>query len=487
MRCPRLLVVEDDEYLGASLAAALASDYDVVLAPNIDAALRGISPAPAMALIDIRLAERDRDNKDGLVLLQELRAAAPDVPALIMTAHSDVALAVECMRLGAADFIEKPISSVGELRARLARALEHRALRTQVGHLEQELSRVYPREIVGTSPAVVDIRSVIEAAARDGSVSLLVTGETGTGKELVARAIHAAGRRRKGPFIPVMLNALPASMMEAELFGVEPGAFTDATERRVGYFERAHGGVLFLDEIGEIEPAVQVKLLRFLEERQFQRLGSTQPISVDVQVVAATNADLASVVQAGRFRADLYYRLNVHQLRLPPLRDRAEDIPVLVKHFISVFRQQGKRVIAASDAALGALAAYGWPGNARELRNTVESAIFRAEMAGRTSIDTPDLPLEVGRTRPAGPGPAAVVPSDLTLDLGLDEILARTELTCVSLALSRTSGRKIDAASLLRYRDRYALYRSVHRLMCRYPHLEGEFGDIWAAFGAGKP
>jgi DNA-binding NtrC family response regulator len=346
--------------------------------------------------------------------------------------------------------------------------------------LERELQLIEPRKIVGDSPEMQEIKRFIEAVARDGNVTVLIRGETGTGKELVAHALHASGWRHHHPFVAVALTSLPTSTIESELFGHEAGAFTDARARRLGYIERAHRGVLFLDEIGDLPLEAQVKLLRFLEEREFQRVGSTEPIKVDVQVVAATNAELEARVQAGQFREDLYYRLKVHEIVLPPLRERADDIPMLVEHYLHLFRQRGKRVGRIAPDALQLLRHSSWPGNVRQLKNSIESAIFRAEVHGHQQIQASDLPDDAQK-------PASLThvsfqrPGEANFDIY--EALARTELAYVEKALQAARGKKSEAWKFLGYNDRETLYRRVRRILEQYPQLGQEFSHVSAQFG----
>ena len=388
---PTLLIVDDDETYLNSLQRALRGNYEVKAARSAAEALKLLSPPPDVVLLDLRLNDASSESQSGLVLLESLRNQFPDMPVLMITAYGDIEIAVKCMQLGATDFLQKPRADIREIKARLEKAVEHRKLSRRVTQLEQELQLMEPRRIVGSSNEIHELKRMIEALARDANLTVLIRGETGTGKELVARAIHASGRRRAEAFVPVMLNAIPHSMIEPELFGSEAGAFTDARERRIGYLEKAHGGVLFLDEIGEVDANIQIKLLRFLEEREFQRLGSRTPIKVDVQIIAATNADLKQRVSEGRFREDLYFRLGVHELIVPPLRQRREDIFPTIQYFLETFHQRGKRLFRVTPTALEILSRFNWPGNVRQLRNTIESAIFTAELHRHDNIEVNDL------------------------------------------------------------------------------------------------
>lgn len=473
MSKPTILIVDDDEDFRAALGRVLRSDYQVRHAGSLAEAMARLSPPPDAVILDIRLAADDLANRDGLLFLRRLHAELPHVPAVMVTALGDVEVAVESMREGAVDFLQKR-SDIREMRARLKQALEHGRLTQRVEELERDLQRVEPWQMVGQGAAMRELRRMAEVLGRDGSVTVLIRGETGTGKELVARAVHAAGRRSSGPFVPVMINSLPLSIVEAELFGHEASAFTDARRQRIGYLERAHGGVLFLDEIGELGLDVQVKLLRLLETREFQRLGGSQPLHLDVQVVAATNADLEASVEAGSFRRDLYYRLRVAEIVVPPLRERPEDVPELVEHFLDLFRRQGKRAGGIAPAALARLQSLPWPGNVRQLKNALESALVHAELRGHARIELDDL--AASGAPPGGPvtaEAAAGVPPG-----GIQRALARVELAYVDRALASTGGKKAEAWKLLGYHDRFAPYRRVRRILERFPELREEFPRV---------
>jgi DNA-binding NtrC family response regulator len=445
---------------------------------------QNLTPPPDAILLDLRLDETVVNNQDGLKLLGALHNQLPSIPLIMITGYPDWEVAVQAMKLGATDFIQKSsVIKSGELKTRLKKALEHSRLTRRVNQLEQELALVEPRRIIGESDEICQIRRIIEVVGNDGEVTVLIRGETGTGKELVARAIHSQGKRRESPFVAVMLNALPQSTLEAELFGHEKGAFTDAREKRLGYLEKAHRGVLFLDEIGDIDLSFQVKLLRFLEEREFQRLGSTKNIPVDVQVIAATNADLEKLVTQGCFREDLYYRLKVHEIMLPPLRNRKADIPLIVEHLLQVFQQRGKKVTTVSYNALQELNKYEWVGNIRQLKNVLESALIKAEINNHTAIENTDLPAEILLKKTVS---SLVKVPDMkvlqNINLSIDETLARTELFCVSEALNQVGGRKEKASVLLGYNDRFTFSRRIKRIFKQHPQLALEFVSIHDLF-----
>lgn len=461
---PALLIVDDDETYLNSLQRALRGNYEVRAARSPAEAMALLSPPPEAVLLDLRLSAESSESQSSLRLLKSLRKQLPDVPVLMITAYGDIEVVVKCMQLGAADFLQKPRADIREIKARLTKAVEHGKLSRRFSQLEQELRLKEPRLIVGNSKEIGELKRIIEAVASDAKLTVLIRGETGTGKELVARAIHASGKRRAEAFVPVMLNAIPQSMIEPELFGSEAGAFTDARERRIGYLEQAHGGVLFLDEIGEVDANTQIKLLRFLEEREFCRLGGRNTIKVDVQVIAATNADLKQRVSEGRFREDLYFRLRVHEIILPTLRERRADIVTTIEYFLDMFHRGGKKLFRVTPAALDVLTRFDWPGNVRQLRNTIESAIFMADLHGHINIEPSDLPADV----------LAQEATNLSL-LDIQETLARTELQYIERTLAATGERKQDAWQLLGYNDRFALRRRVKRILKSYPQLVEQF------------
>ncbi len=371
---PHILVVDDEPGVRESLRMLLKDEFDVTPVGDVDAAL---------ALLDERafdavLLDLVMPGRTGIDFLRELAERDQAPPVIVLSATRTVATAVEAMKLGAADFVTKPFE-LEALRIKVRNLIEKHDLQREVERLRDEVEdRQQLGRMVGRSTAMRDIFRAVERIAR-AEATVLVSGESGTGKELVARAIHDLSPRKAGPFIAVNCGAIPSELIESELFGHEKGAFTGAIDRRIGRIESAHKGTLFLDEIGELEPAVQVKLLRALQERTFERVGSSSSISVDVRFVAATNRDLNAEVAAGRFREDLYYRVAVVPVKLPPLRDRREDIRLLAQTFLT--RIQASRGSAPdsakklSAASLGALEGYRWPGNVRELENAIEHGL----------------------------------------------------------------------------------------------------------------
>ena len=383
---PRILVVDDEPGVQESLRMLLKSEGDVAIAGDADAALREVTIAtPDLVLLDLVMPGRS-----GLELLAELSDHGVRAPVIVLTATNTVNAAVEAMKRGAADFVTKPFE-LDALRIKVRNLLEKRELEEEVERLRDEVEdRQQLGGMVGRSDVMRTIFRNIERIAK-AEATVLVSGESGTGKELVARAIHDLSARAKGPFVAVNCGAIPRELIESELFGHEKGAFTGATDRRLGRLESAEGGTLFLDEIGELDAAVQVKLLRALQERSFERVGSSTTITVDLRIVTATNRDLAKEVAAGNFREDLYYRVNVVPIELPALRERREDIRLLAHTFLA--RAGAEKKFTA--AALGSLEGYNWPGNIRELENAIE---YGLALCDGDTIDQHDLPIAIGRT-----------------------------------------------------------------------------------------
>ena len=371
----RVLVADDEESARQTLGQILREDgYEVTLAADGNEALSLVArESPDILLTDLKMPRLD-----GHELLARVRQGFPDVAVVIMTAHGTIRSAVTALREGAEDYLTKPID-VEELEHLLEGIMKRRRLAAETRLLRERLDEKYSFEtIVGRSAEMLEVFRLVDQVA-PSQASILITGESGTGKELIAQAIHQRSPRRDAPFVKVACAALPETLLESELFGHERGAFTGAVARRPGRFEIAAGGTIFLDEIGDVFPAMQVKLLRFLQDRQFERLGGNQTLTVDARVIAATHRDLKALAREGKFREDLYYRLNVIEIALPPLRARAHDIPLLVDHFVRRFAGANQKdVSGVTEAALAALAAHTWPGNVRELEHAVERAVVLA-------------------------------------------------------------------------------------------------------------
>ncbi len=419
----RVLIVDDEPNARGALGELLGEEgYSVELAADGFKALPKLDDfAPDLLLTDLKMP-----GMDGIELMAKARERDPELAVVLMTAHGAVETAVAAMQQGAASYLTKPIN-VDELLLVLERALERRRLRVEAGMLRSRLAERHRiHNIIGSSPpmqAVFD--TVLQVAPSRASV--LITGESGTGKELIAAAIHEHSARSAGPFIKLNCSALAETLLESELFGHERGAFTGAVSRRDGRFQQADGGTLFLDEIGEISPSIQVKLLRFLQEHEFERVGGNQTIKVDVRVVAATNRDLKQRVQDGGFREDLYYRLNVVAVEMPPLRARPSDIPLLAIHFLQRYAKENeKSVVGISEQALDRLCHYDWPGNVRELENAVERAVV---IARGENIEEHDLPPSIARSSSGGNADFPTVPGSTLADIERHVILKTLEHT----------------------------------------------------------
>ena len=437
---PRVLIVDDEASLLEFLSLFFEEEGYAV------------ATAASMAQARARLAEADHDlvlcdvmmpDGNGIDLVREIRSAGQPIAVIVMTAYSSDRTAIEAMKAGAYDYIAKPFD-VEELKVMAEKALEKTALEEQNVYLRRELEGKYTfSNIIGSSRRMQEVFQLVERVARTSS-TVLVHGESGTGKELIARAIHYASPRAKGKFQSINCGALPENLLESELFGHVRGAFTGAVREKKGLFQEADRGTLFLDEIGEMTPAMQVKLLRALQERTVRRVGGTHEEAVDVRIIAATNQDLEALIEAGEFREDLYYRVNVIPLHLPPLRQRREDIPLLVEHFLKKFSDsmgldEPRRI---SVEAMNALEAYPWPGNVRELENVIERAVA---LSPETTLTTRDLPPHLLDGRPA-PATAVTLPEDgLDLEAHLERIRAELMLQ----ALDRAGGVQTKAAELL--------------------------------------
>ena len=430
----RVLLADDEKNMRWVLSEALEADgYEIVEAADGKEALSAIAEqAPDILILDHKMPA-----PDGMEVLRRIRAKGHRFPVIMLTAHGNVQTAVEAMKAGANEYLTKPFD-LEELRLSIGKALQMSALAAEVDRLREELDRDWDVDgIVAADPVMLEMLETVRKVAGT-SATVMIYGESGTGKELVARAIHRLSSRTTRPFISISAGALPETLLESELFGYEKGAFTGAMTAKPGRFEMANGGTLFLDEIGDISPAVQVKMLRVLQERTFERLGGTRSIEVDVRVISATNRDLQQLIADGTFREDLYYRLNVVPLTIPPLRKRPADIPLLVAHFLEKFGA-GKRTIA--PAAMEALVGYQWPGNVRELENTIERVVI---LSHGDTIESEDLPAEVrAGVSVCDAGSRCIVLPDSGLDL--EEV----ELDLVRQALDRCGGSVPQAAKLL--------------------------------------
>jgi two-component system response regulator PilR (NtrC family) len=444
----RVLVVDDERSMRELLSIVLRRDgYDVLLADTGKAALEILKRERVDILItDIRMPEMS-----GVDVLREAKLIDPAIICIVMTAFASTDTAVEALRLGAADYVHKSPNAVNDLRLRVRKEVERKQLQQENVLLKRALQSSHQfSNIIGSSAAMVALFDLVETIAPTNS-TVLISGESGTGKELVARAIHVRSPRSDRPFVALNCGALPETLLDSELFGHMRGAFTGADTNKKGLIEVAEKGTIFLDEIGEMSPMVQVKLLRVLQERKFRRLGGTEEVDADIRIIAATNRDLSKMVAAGDFREDLYYRINVIPVRLPALRERGQDIPLLAEHFVAKFAEQMKKeVTGISGGALACLRAYGWPGNVRELENAME----RAVALERTPAVLPESLPDAVREAANGTGLNGATSSNAVDDLleagfDLEQHVQGIEKEYIAEALKRAGGVKKNAAELL--------------------------------------
>ena len=443
-----VLVVDDEPAVRESLRMLFKRECQVDTAEDVDSALRAVARSePDLVLLDVVMPGRS-----GLELIGELRERGVQTPVIVLTATNTVSVAVEAMKLGAADFVTKPFE-LEALRLKVRQLLEHRRLEVEVVRLRDEVrERNRFGGIVGRSPVMQDVFRTVERLAAS-QVTVLITGESGTGKELAARAIHEQGALAAGPFVAVNCGAIAPNLIESELFGHERGAFTGAKEQRIGRFEKASGGTLFLDEIGDLPADMQVKLLRALQEREVERVGSSNPTPVEVRVLTATHRDLEEDVRNGLFRADLFYRINVVPMRMPPLRERREDIPLLAEAFLlaGAERAGAEQPTRLTDRARAALQEYTWPGNVRELQNAIEHGLA---LSVEGEIDLASLPLPIRRS-----GQAESLRDEWRQGrLDFDQVVARFETEILREALEQNDWNQTRAA------DSLAITRRVLKL-----------------------
>ena len=454
---PTLLIVDDEKTQREGLRAALEHRYDVYLAEDARAAIEMLERGH----IDVLLTDFRLPNEDGMNLIVRAKSLSKPPICILMTAYGSEELAVDAMKRGADDYIAKGRLQIDELEMRIARALRQQSLEVENVSLRQQLDVKFGLEnIVGESRAMREVLDMVRQVA-PSRATVLLQGESGTGKERIAKAVHQLSPRAQQPMVTVHCAALAPTLLESELFGHEKGAFTGAHERRIGRFEQAQGGTLFLDEIGEIDASLQVKLLRFLGERTFERVGSNKTLTADVRLVAATNKNLAELAKSGAFREDLLFRLRVVEIWLPPLRERLEDIPLLAQAFLRQFTLENQKPVKGFTAeALELLLHYPWPGNVRELRTAVERGVV---LCRGERITARDLPPALRQAGAGAGGPAGTQPSPAPADLTVKE--AEKEL--ILRALKQTNGNRTAAAKKLGI-SRRTLHRKLHAY-----HLEG--------------
>ncbi|MEI8315344.1 MAG: sigma-54 dependent transcriptional regulator [Verrucomicrobiota bacterium] len=445
---PTILIVDDERSQRDGLQRALADRYDVLVADEVPKAASILETQP----VDVLLTDLRMPGDDGLKLLRRAGSLSNPPVSIMMTAYGSIENAVEAMKAGAYHYVTKPVN-LDELELVIGRALKSRQIEVENTNLHEQLDRKFGLEnLIGQSPAMLQMFDIIRQVA-PSRASVLITGETGTGKELVAHAVHNLSPRKAGPFVAVHAAALPTTLLESELFGHEKGAFTGAVERRVGRFEMADGGTIFLDEVGELEPAMQVKLLRVLEERKFERVGGNKTIEVDVRLVAATNRDLKKMVAEGKFRDDLFYRLSVVTVTLPPLRERRDDVPLLVTAFNRQYSAENNAPVREiTQEAVNLLMAYDWPGNVRELRNAVEQMVVLAR-GDRLTV----------RDIPAAIRSGADLTKISVVRPGMTMTVEEAERQLIVQALKETGGNRTHAA------DKIGMSRrTLHRKLKRY-------------------
>jgi DNA-binding NtrC family response regulator len=442
-----ILVVDDDAAMTSAVCEVLRqSGYLALSAQSGSEALEIVKrERPDLLISDLRMTEMS-----GHQLQQELQTVAPDLPVVIITAFGTIESAVESMKLGARDFITKPFSNK-ELLLVVSRALENRRLRQEVKQLRVELARSYGLpNIIGADPKMAAVLEIVERVA-DTAATILIMGESGTGKDLLARSLHFSSQRREGPFIPINCVAIPENLIESELFGYAKGAFTDARQAKTGLFIAARGGTLFLDEIGEMPLPLQSKMLRAIEDKKIRPLGATEEIPVDVRIVAATNANLEKALDEGRFRSDLYYRLSTVTLMVPPLRDRPADIPLLIRHFLLRASAEAGRPVPEIEAqAMERLLRYRWPGNARELQNAIQRGVI---LARDNILTVRELPPKVAGLDLS---PARMLGEAVDKRISLDQL----ERDYIRAVVDAVEGNKTEAANILQI-DRKTLYRKL--------------------------
>ena len=456
---PSVLIVDDEKHTREGLKQALSENYDVAIAASADEAFNLMDSQP----FDVILTDLRMPGKSGLKMIDRALSLANKPAVLMMTAYGNIDTAVEAMKRGAVDFLAKPVN-IERLDVLIRRALKTKTLEVEVQQLHERLDEKFdPDRIVGNSPLLKDVIERVKKVAQS-KATILIEGESGTGKELIAQAIHQASPRSHGPFIAVHCAALSETLLESELFGHERGSFTGATERRIGRFESADGGTLFLDEIGEISGSIQVKLLRFLETKSIDRVGGSKTVELDVRLVTATNRNLEQLVRDGKFREDLFFRLDVVRFVMPALRERREDIPALLAHFVGIFsKENGLPPIEFEPGAMKTLQAYSWPGNIRELRNFCENAVVLRKGGKVSEYDLDPRfrsspATQASASQPGDAGGAGAAPT-LSVEQNEKRILRE--------ALIKSRGNRTKAAELMGISR-----RTLHRKLAQWPELD---------------
>ena len=484
-----VFILEDDPDYRNLLKKYLSDHFSLIFAKNLSEAFKLFSEKESLAIVDICLDNNNVQNKDGLEFITYMARHNYNIPVIVLSgyAQEDVPEVVaSSFKSGAIDYLMKSKITPAFLVRLIEDALERYSLRNQVDYWKKRVKQLESWEMIGECKEIKSIKQAILQVAEDGYASVLVTGETGTGKELVANAIHRKGRRKEAPFTSFSVAALPRELIQRELFGHEKGAYTGADRAKPGYIETTQGGVLFLDEVTDIPLDVQSMLLRILEERKLHRIGSTLSIKVDFQLVCATNTKIQQEVKNGNFRADLYYRLNTFQIHLPPLRERGEDILLIAGYFLDHLRKSGRtRCSGFSSDVLKAFMKYSWPGNIRELKNVIEGAVIKSKNFNTTKINTMCLPAELRAVNLQTNtletcGEVVRFPVDLKLEQ------ARNELHYIEMALKSVNAKKTEAWKILGLSNRYILKRKIDSHLEAYPHIFDEFPYLKSCYGIGN-
>jgi DNA-binding NtrC family response regulator len=480
-----ILIVDDDQLFSELLSKNLGKSFNIRIANDVKEARSIIDTGLLHAiLLDLRLKGDESNDFEGLELLEEIKKDRPLIPVIVMTSFASIGLSVRAMQLGADDFIEKGKIEISDIVILLNKTISSKRNELRTKALAEEQLLNVSTTLLGESTSLTEVHKRIGIASQDGYCSVLILGETGTGKEVIARSIHERGWRKEGPFKTVTISTLSPGLIESELFGYDKGAFTGAQTSREGYIEQAQSGILFLDEIGDLSLEIQVKLLKFLEEKVFYRVGSTKPRPVDIQLIFATNVDINKLIKDGKFRQDFYFRIRTIEIFAPPLRERKENIPLLADHFLQQLRKQGRTKLAGiSNEALNSLAYYDYPGNVRELKAIIEWAALNANQAKHWIIELEDVPFDVKQTTSTSISPDNSGPNLSSPNYNIDYVLAETELRTVEAVLKMTSGKKTKAEEILGYPNRQTMRRRINKIREIYPDLFQRFDLVALLYG----
>lgn len=470
-----LLIIDDDIELLHLLNVGLKNNFDVITSNNISSAHKILKNCHSdIILLDIHLNDPEYPEKTGITFLKDILLELPEIRVVMMSADDDTNTITTCMQIGAVDFIAKPFT-IEQIQTRLNKVIQENI---RSASLQKRLRQFEHSDLIGDSLQMHKVKEAINAVTKDRHMPVLIRGEAGTGKEVVARAIHQQGQRSHENMMTVNIVALSETLVEAELFGYEKGAFTGAIRKHIGYFEQANRGVLFLDEIGELSDRLQAKLLRFLQDHRITHLGSTNSYEVDTQLIMATNRNLEQALRERKIREDFYYRITHFEIFLPPLRERRDDIPLLVAYLLKRLRNQGRtKITNVNPDVMKAFIAYEWPGNIRELENVLERAIIYANYFQHEQIEIEDTTFKPNLLQISSSLWSAIPP---TLQIGeggidLDRQLANVCLQYLEQALKITNGGKTEAATLLKFNDRFAMLRRIKSLMHEYPDLFAKY------------